>query len=385
MYTITSLNKISPKGTSLFTDQYTMGDDANKAEAILVRSQDMQEMTFSPNLLAIARAGAGVNNIPVDKCAGLGIVVFNTPGANANAVKEIALAGLLLSSRDIVNGVTWAKSLTEDIAQTVEKGKSKFSGSEIKGKTLGVIGLGAIGVMVANAASALGMKVIGYDPFISVKAALDLSRKINLSETLDILLSTSDYITIHIPYMSETKNFISEAQLSLMKDGVCLLNFSRDAIVNEQDLIKALDSGKVHRYVTDFPNGHVTAHGKVISIPHLGASTEESEENCAVMAVEELMDYLENGNITNSVNYPNCSMGVCRTAGRISVLHKNIPSMIGQITSLMAEKSINISDMTNRSKGEYQYTLIDVDSPVSLQDLDALRAISGIISVRAVK
>ncbi len=385
MYTITALNKIASKGTSLFTDQYALSDDVNKAEAILVRSQDMTQMDFSPGLLAIARAGAGVNNIPVDKCSGLGIVVFNTPGANANAVKEIALAGLLLASRDIVSGVAWAKSLTEDIPQAVEKGKSSFSGSEIKGKTLGVIGLGAIGVMVANSASSLGMKVIGYDPFISVKAALELSRKINLSETLDILLSTSDYITIHIPYMAETKNFISQAQLSLMKDGVCLLNFSRDAIINEQDLIKALDSGKVHRYVTDFPNAHVTGHGKVICIPHLGASTEESEENCAIMAVEELMDYLENGNITNSVNYPNCSMGICRSAGRIAVLHKNIPSMIGQITSLMAEKSINISDMTNRSKAEYQYTLIDVDSHINPKDLSALRNVSGIISVRTIK
>ncbi len=385
MYTITALNKIAVIGTSLFSDQYVMSDDASQADAILVRSQDMQEMALSSKLLAIGRAGAGVNNIPVEKCSGLGIVVFNTPGANANAVKEIALAGLLLSSRDIVSGVTWAKSLTEDIPKTVESGKSKFSGSEIKGKTLGVIGLGAIGVMVANAASALGMKVIGYDPFISVKAALDLSRKINLSETLDILLASSDYITLHIPYMKETKNFISEAQISLMKDGVCLLNFSRDAIVNEQDLIKALDSGKVHRYVTDFPNDQITGHGKVISIPHLGASTEESEENCAVMAVEELIDYLENGNITNSVNYPNCSMGVCRTAGRISVLHKNIPSMIGQITSIMADKSINIGDMTNRSKGEFQYTLLDVDSKVSAKDLDALRSIDGIITVRVIK
>ncbi len=385
MFTITALNKISPVGLDLLTEQYSLSEDADAANGILVRSQDMQQMEFSKNLLAIARAGAGVNNIPVEKCSGLGIVVFNTPGANANAVKEIVLAGLFLSSRDIVSGVAWAKSLTDDIAKTVEKGKGKFAGNEVKGKTLGVIGLGAIGVMVANSASALGMKVIGYDPFVSVKSALELSNEINLCDSLDFLLPQCDYLSIHVPYMDETKNLIAENQFAIMRDGVRLLNFSRDAIINERELIKAIDSGKVHRYVTDFPNEHVASHQHVICIPHLGASTEESEENCAVMAVEELMDYLENGNIKNSVNYPNCSMGCCRTAGRIAVLHRNIPSMIGHITSLMAEKNINISDMTNRSKGEYQYTLIDVDSPADEQDLAALREVSGIIAVRIVK
>jgi D-3-phosphoglycerate dehydrogenase len=385
MFTITALNKISPKGTSLFTQGYSFSDDPASANGILLRSQDMHAMDLPKTLLAIARAGAGVNNIPIEKCSEQGIVVFNTPGANANAVKEIVLAGLLLSSRDIVSGVTWAKSLQEDIAKTVEKGKAQFAGNEIKGKTLGVIGLGAIGVMVANAASSLGMKVLGYDPFVSVKAALELSNKINLSDNLENLLPHCDYITIHIPYMDVTKNLISEKQFALMRDGVRLLNFSRDAIINEKELIKAIDGGKVHRYVTDFPNEHVASHDNVICIPHLGASTEESEENCAIMAVEELMDYLENGNITNSVNYPDCSMGACHTAGRIAVFHKNIPSMIGHITSLMAEKNINISDMTNRSKGEYQYTLIDVDSHVSQEDLVALREVNGIIAVRIVQ
>lgn len=385
MYTVTALNKISPKGLALMSDAYRFSDDPAEASGILVRSQDMLQMELSDNLLAIARAGAGVNNIPIEKCSGRGIVVFNTPGANANAVKEIVLAGLLLSSRDIVSGIAWAKSLTQDIAKTVEKGKGQFAGNEIKGKTLGVIGLGAIGVMVANAASGLGMKVIGHDPFVSVKAALELSNKINLCESLDVLLPQCDYLTIHVPFVEATKNMIAAPRFELMRDGVRLLNFSRDAIINERDLISAIDSGKVHRYVTDFPNEHVASHKHVICIPHLGASTNESEENCAVMAVEELMDYLENGNITNSVNYPDCSMGVCRTAGRIAVLHRNIPAMIGHITSLMAEKNINISDMTNRSKGEYQYTLIDVDSHVEQQDLDALRTIAGIIAVRIVK
>jgi len=385
MFAITALNKIAQKGLDLFDSDFSFTDDAGEAQGILVRSHDMLNMELSEKLLAIARAGAGVNNIPVDVCSARGIVVFNTPGANANAVKELVLAGLFLSSRDIVSGITWAKSLTEDIAKNVEKGKSKFAGNEIKGKTLGVIGLGAIGVMVANAASALGMKVAGYDPFLSVKAALELTNKINLYDKLEGILPQCDYITIHVPYMEGTKNMIGETQFSQMRDGVRLLNFSRDAIINERDLISAIDSGKVHRYVTDFPNEHVASHHHVICIPHLGASTEESEENCAVMAAEQLVDYLKNGNITNSVNYPDCSMGKCHTAGRIAVLHRNIPSMIGRITSLMADKDINISDMTNRSKGEYQYTLVDVDSHVEKQDLEALRTINGIIAVRIVK
>jgi D-3-phosphoglycerate dehydrogenase len=345
----------------------------------------MSDMQFSNELYAIARAGAGTNNIPVQECSKKGIVVFNTPGANANAVKELVLAGLFLSSRDIVSGVNWAKSIPLDVEKTVEKGKSKFSGNEIWGKTLGVIGLGAIGVLVANAAADLHMKVIGYDPYLSVNAALDLSNKITLSENLSEMLVQCDYIAIHVPFSDSTKELINDEMLSIVKEGVNILNFSRDKIVDEEALIKALDSGKVHRYVTDFPNERVKDLDNVICIPHLGASTSESEENCAVMAVEELMDYLENGNIFNSVNFPNCSMGVCQTAGRVAVLHKNIPKMIGMITNLMAEMNINISDMTNRSKGEYQYTLIDVDSHISSNDLETLKGASGIISARIIK
>jgi D-3-phosphoglycerate dehydrogenase len=385
MFKIASINKISSKGMNLFGSKYEFTQDADQANGILVRSQEMSDMQFSNELYAIARAGAGTNNIPVQECSKKGIVVFNTPGANANAVKELVLAGLFLSSRDIVSGVNWAKSIPLDVEKTVEKGKSKFSGNEIWGKTLGVIGLGAIGVLVANAAADLHMKVIGYDPYLSVNAALDLSNKITLSENLSEMLVQCDYIAIHVPFSDSTKELINDEMLSIVKEGVNILNFSRDKIVDEEALIKALDSGKVHRYVTDFPNERVKDLDNVICIPHLGASTSESEENCAVMAVEELMDYLENGNIFNSVNFPNCSMGVCQTAGRVAVLHKNIPKMIGMITNLMAEMNINISDMTNRSKGEYQYTLIDVDSHISSNDLETLKGASGIISARIIK
>ncbi len=385
MFKIASINKISSKGMNLFGSKYEFTLDADQANGILVRSQEMSDMQFSNELYAIARAGAGTNNIPVQECSKKGIVVFNTPGANANAVKELVLAGLFLSSRDIVSGVNWAKSIPLDVEKTVEKGKSKFSGNEIWGKTLGVIGLGAIGVLVANAAADLHMKVIGYDPYLSVNAALDLSNKITLSENLSEMLVQCDYIAIHVPFSDSTKELINDEMLSIVKEGVNILNFSRDKIVDEEALIKALDSGKVHRYVTDFPNERVKDLDNVICIPHLGASTSESEENCAVMAVEELMDYLENGNIFNSVNFPNCSMGVCQTAGRVAVLHKNIPKMIGMITNLMAEMNINISDMTNRSKGEYQYTLIDVDSHISSNDLETLKGASGIISARIIK
>ena len=385
MYKIAALNKISSKGMNLFGSKYEFTQDMDQANGILVRSQEMSEMEFSKNLYAIARAGAGTNNIPVEACSKRGVVVFNTPGANANAVKELVLAGLFLSSRDIVSGVNWVRTIPDDVEKTVEKGKAKFSGNEIWGKTLGVIGLGAIGVLVSNAASDLHMKVFGYDPYLSVNAALDLSNKITLCDDLAAMLAECDYIAIHVPYSDDTKQLISESLLSILKPGVVILNFSRDKIVDEEALIKALESGKVHRYVTDFPNDKVKNLENVICIPHLGASTSESEENCAVMAVEELMDYLENGNIFNSVNFPNCSMGVCGTAGRIAVLHRNIPKMIGQITNLLAEMNINISDMTNRSKGEFQYTLIDVDSHIGSDDLETLKGAFGIISVRIVK
>lgn len=387
MYKIATLNNISPKGLICFNDKFNIVDETNEADGILVRSANMHDMEFSENLKAIARAGAGVNNIPVEQCSEAGIVVFNTPGANANAVKELVLAGLFLSSRKIARAIEWANSLKgqEDIDKLVEKGKSQFTGSEIKGKTLAVIGLGAIGVMVANSASALGMKVIGFDPFISVRSALDLSRKIQLADKIEDVLSQAHYVTLHVPMMDATKKMINKEKLGLMREGVKILNFSRGGIVDDDALIEAINLGIVDRYVTDFPNNKLVGVENVVAIPHLGASTPESEENCAVMAVEEISDYLENGNITNSVNFPDCSLGVIITAGRIAVLHQNIPSMIGKITNMMGELNINIADMNNRSKGKYAYTLIDVDTKVTNSDMDKLRSVEGIINVRIIK
>ena len=388
MFKIATLNNISAKGLICFNDIYHITDDINEADGILVRSFNMHNMEFSKNLKAIARAGAGVNNIPIEKCTEKGIVVFNTPGANANAVKEIVLAGLLLSSRKIARGLQWTSSLKgkgNEVPQLVEKGKKQFAGSEIKDKTLAVIGLGAIGVMVANAASALGMKVIGYDPFISVKSALELSRKIQLTDNLDDLLNQAHYITLHVPVIDETKNMINKDKFSKMREGVKLLNFSRGEIVNDDALIEAINIGIVDRYVTDFPNDKLLGIESVLAVPHLGASTPESEENCAIMAVEEISDYLENGNITNSVNFPDCTLGVCNTAGRIGVLHKNVPAKISQITNTMGELNINISDMNNRSKGSDSYTLVDVDTKVTDSQMDKLRNVVGIISVRVIK
>lgn len=386
MFKIATLNNISPKGLIRFDDKYTMVEDVNDASGILVRSYDMHSMEFSPNLKAIARAGAGVNNIPIAKCAQKGIVVFNTPGANANAVKELVIAGLLISARNIHSGIEWTKTLGDTkVAEAVEKGKKQFAGNEIKGKTLCVIGLGAIGVMVANTAIDLGMHVIGYDPFISVKSALELSRKIELSSNLDAVLPLANYVTVHIPMMNETKGMLNRQKFSLMREGVKVLNFSRGEIVNDDDLLEAIDLGIVSYYVTDFPNDKLLGNDKVICTPHLGASTEESEENCAMMAVDQIADYLENGNITNSVNYPDCSLGPCVSAGRIAVLHKNIPTMIGKVTNLMADLNINISDMNNRSKGEYAYTLIDVDGKVKESDLQKIRGFEGIISIRMIR
>ena len=388
MFKIATLNNISAKGLICFNDIYHITDDINEADGILVRSFNMHNMEFSKNLKAIARAGAGVNNIPIEKCTEKGIVVFNTPGANANAVKEIVLAGLLLSSRKIARGLQWTSSLKgkgNEVPQLVEKGKKQFAGSEIKDKTLAVIGLGAIGVMVANAASALGMKVIGYDPFISVKSALELSRKIQLTDNLDDLLNQAHYITLHVPVIDETKNMINKDKFSKMREGVKLLNFSRGEIVNDDALIEAINIGIVDRYVTDFPNDKLLGIESVLAVPHLGASTPESEENCAIMAVEEISDYLENGNITNSVNFPDCTLGVCNTAGRIGVLHKNVPAKISQITNTMGELNINISDMNNRSKGSDSYTLVDVDTKVTDSQMDKLRNVEGIISVRVIK
>ena len=381
------LNPISKYGIELLTDAYEMTDDAAQAEGILVRSASMHEMELPDGLLAVARAGAGVNNIPLDVCAEKGIVVFNTPGANANGVKELVIAALLLGSRDIVDGVVWCRENAADpnIAKTVEKSKKAFAGHEIKGKKLGVIGLGAIGAEVANAAAALGMDVYGYDPFISVNGAWMLSRDVKHIMSVDTIYQECDYITVHVPLMDSTKKMINKDTIASMKDGVVVLNFSRDLLVDDDAMAEALESGKVHRYITDFPNPKSVNMKNVIAIPHLGASTEESEDNCAVMAVKEMMDYLENGNIRNSVNYPACDMGVCRTASRIAVMHKNIPNMIGQITGALAEQDVNISDMTNKSRDQYAYTLLDLESRPKEATIEKLKGIKGVLRVRTVK
>lgn len=381
------LNPISKYGIELLTDAYEMTDDAAQAEGILVRSASMHEMELPEGLLAVARAGAGVNNIPLDVCAEKGIVVFNTPGANANGVKELVIAALLLGSRDIVDGVAWCRENAADpnIAKTVEKSKKAFAGHEIKGKKLGVIGLGAIGAEVANAAAALGMDVYGYDPFISVNGAWMLSRDVKHIMSVDTIYQECDYITVHVPLMGSTKKMINKDTIASMKDGVVVLNFSRDLLVDDDAMAEALESGKVHRYITDFPNPKSVNMKNVIAIPHLGASTEESEDNCAVMAVKEMMDYLENGNIRNSVNYPACDMGVCRTASRIAVMHKNIPNMIGQITGALAEQDVNISDMTNKSRDQYAYTLLDLESRPKEATIEKLKGIKGVLRVRTVK
>lgn len=384
MYKIATLNKISKRGLERLSDRYQIIEDLTQVNGVLVRSQDMHSLELPENLLAIARAGAGVNNIPVEQCSEKGIVVFNTPGANANAVKELVLTGILMSARNLSSAIAWTKTLTENVPKIVEKNKSKFAGHEIKGKTLGVIGLGAIGVMVANAATDLGMEVIGYDPYLSVQSAHELSNKVQLFEALDLLLPKCDYITIHVPYMENTKDLINEERFEIMKKHVCILNFSRSQIVDEDGMIAALEAGKVRQYVTDFPTEKFVCHDDALCIPHLGASTAESEENCAKMAVDQLMDYLENGNITNSVNFPNCSLGVCTSMARIAVLNKNIPAMLGKITSILAERNINISDLLNRSKGDLAYTLIDIDSEVDEEELKEALNFKGIIAVRVI-
>ena len=387
MRTIHCINNISKCGTDLFTAEYTMTDTMDKAEGVLVRSGSMHDMDMPGSLLAIARAGAGVNNIPLESCAEKGIVVFNTPGANANGVKELVLAGLFLASRDVVGGIQWCQGIKDDpnIAKTVEKGKKDFAGCEIKGKKLGVIGLGAIGAEVANAAAALGMEVYGYDPFISVNAAWMLSRDVKHITSADSIYEECDYITLHVPLMDATKEMINDETIAKMKDGVVVLNFARDLLVKDDAMAAALESGKVSRYVTDFPNPKSVNMKGAIAIPHLGASTEESEDNCAKMAVKELMDYLENGNIRNSVNFPACDMGVCRMASRVAVFHKNIPNMIGQVTGTLAAAGVNISDMTNKSKDKFAYTLLDLENTVDDAVIEKLSSIDGVCRVRVVK
>lgn len=386
MRKIHCLNPVSACGTDLLSKQYEMTDNVTEAEGILVRSASMHEMEFSDRLEAVARAGAGVNNIPLDDCAQKGIVVFNTPGANANGVKELVIAGLLLGSRDIIGGIQWTQANKEDpnIAKAVEKAKSAFSGHEIKGKKLGVIGLGAIGVEVANAAAVLGMEVYGYDPYISVNGAWMLSRKVNHIMSVETIYEACDYITVHVPLLDDTKCMINKDSMAGMKDGVVILNFARDLLVNDDDMAEALQSGKVKKYITDFPNARTAQMEGCIAIPHLGASTEESEDNCAKMAVKQMMDYLENGNILNSVNFPNCDMGVCKMASRLAVMHLNVPNMIGQFTGLLAARGINISDMTNKSRDKYAYTLLDLETRPDTETLEKLNAIEGILRVRVV-
>jgi hypothetical protein len=387
MRKIHCLNAIANVGTDIFDENYKLTDNIEEADAIMVRSAAMGDMEFSENLLAIARAGAGVNNIPLERCADAGIVVFNTPGANANGVKELVICGMLLAARDVVGGIEWTRSIkdSDTIAKDVEKGKKNFAGGEIKGKKLGVIGLGAIGAEVANAAASLGLEVLGYDPFISVNAAWRLSRKIKHITDINEIFRECDYITLHVPLTDDNKGMIGKNSIPQMKDGVVILNFARDLLVDDDEMEKALESGKVARYVTDFPNTKSAKMEKAIVIPHLGASTQESEDNCAVMAANELVDYLENGNIKNSVNFPSCDMGVCQVEGRVALLHQNIPNMIGQITSAFAKNGYNISDLTNKSKGSKAYTLIDIESKASDSLINELNAIEGILKVRVIK
>lgn len=387
MKKIHCLNPIASCGTDLFPADYELTDTLAEADGVLVRSASMHEMELPEGLLAIGRAGAGVNNIPLEACAEKGIVVFNTPGANANGVKELVIAGLLMASRDIPGGLSWCKENAEDanITKDTEKSKKAFAGWEIRGKKLGVIGLGAIGAEVANAATHLGMEVYGYDPFISVNAAWRLSRNVKHITNADVIFQECDYITIHVPLTDSTKGMINKEKLDMMKDGVVVLNFARDTLVNDDDMAAALESGKVHRYVSDFPNPKVAHMHNVILLPHLGASTKESEDNCAVMAVEELTDYIENGNIKNSVNYPACDMGECHAACRVAVLHKNIPNMIGQITGILAGQGVNISDMTNKSRDKYAYTLLDLEHRPEDATVEKLSGIDGVLRVRVVK
>nr|WP_296005964.1 phosphoglycerate dehydrogenase [uncultured Blautia sp.] len=387
MYRYHCLNPISEVGLDRFPGKYENTEKLEEADAVLVRSADMHEMELPEKTAAVARAGAGVNNIPIEALGKKGVVVFNTPGANANGVKEMVIAGMLLASRDIVGGIEWLEQqeATEDIAKKAEKKKKQFAGCEISGKKLGIIGLGAIGVRVANAAVHLGMEVYGYDPFISVDAAWSLSRSIHHINDISQIYRDCDYITIHVPLMDSTKKMIGSDEIAQMKDGVVLLNFARDLLVDEEALAVALEEGKVKKYVTDFANPIVAKAPNTLVTPHLGASTEESEDNCAVMAVKQVMDYLENGNIKNSVNYPNCDAGTCVDEGRLTINHKNIPNMISQFTKVLGDAGVNISNMTNKSKGDLAYTILDVATPISKDVAKSLKEINGVYKVRIVK
>jgi len=387
MFRIQTLNKISPLGLELFPkDKYEITNDISNPDAILVRSADMNDLEIPSSVLAIARAGAGYNNIPVTRCSESGIVVFNTPGANANAVKELALAALLLSSRDIVGGINWVSSVAgkSDVPELVEKEKSKFTGPELKGKTLGIIGLGAIGVMVANDAVSLGMNVIGYDPYISVEAAWNLSREVLRADTLESLLAKSDYITLHVPQSETTKGLLDADKLRIMKKEASVVNLSRASIVKDKDIIEALNAGKLRAYVTDFPNAELLTCKKVIPIPHLGASTPEAEDNCAIMAVMQIMDYLEDGTIRNSVNFPRCRLD-SRGPYRLLAANRNIPNMVGQITTILAGANVNITDLINHHRDEFAYNIIDTEQQIPEPVLEQIRKVNGIIRVRAIE
>ena len=387
MYNIHYLNPISPKGTALWTEDYEKCEKMEDAQAVMVRSAAMHDLDLPGNLMAVARAGAGVNNIPLNKCAEQGIVVFNTPGANARSVMELALCGMFLASRDIVGGINWVQSIKDQpsVGKLVEKGKSKFAGHEIYGKSLGIIGLGAIGGPLANRARKLGMDVYGCDPHISVEAAWHLDRHVQRVKTREEIYENCDVITLHVPLLDSTKHMIDADAISKMKDGVIILNFARDQLVDDDAMAEALASGKVSRYVTDFPNEKTANMPGCIAIPHLGASTAESEDNCAKMAVRQVMDYLENGNIVNSVNFPSCDMGICTKAGRVVILHRNIPNSLSQFTSAVARENVNISDLLNRSKGEYAVTMLDLDEPASPAVVEDLKKIEGVLRVRVIK
>ena len=387
MFQIHYLNKISQQGTALWTEDFALTDDMEKADGIVLRSANMHDMVLPENLLAVARAGAGVNNIPLTSCADKGIVVFNTPGANARSVMELTLCGMLLGSRDIIGGVNWVQSIKDDpdIAKKVEKGKSRFAGHEIAGKKLGIIGLGNIGGPLANRARKLGMEVYGCDPHISVEAAWNLDGHVQRVKTPEEIYALCDIITVHVPLLKETEKMINASALAKMKDGVIILNFARDLLVDDDAMADALSSGKVARYVTDFPNPKTANMPGCIAIPHLGASTEESEDNCARMAVREMMDYLENGNINNSVNYPNCDMGVCQSEGRITILHHNIPGSLGRFTAAIASENVNIAGLMNKSRGEYAYTMLDLDHHPSAEAVEHLKGIEGVVRVRVIR
>ena len=387
MFQYHCLNPIAGIGLDLFSTDYKKVDELQEADAVLVRSAGMHDLELPESLVAVARAGAGVNNIPLDKCADKGVVVFNTPGANSNAVKEMVFTGMLLASRDIIGGIDWVKSSADDadIAKATEKAKKAYAGTELAGKKLGVIGLGAIGVKVANAATHMGMEVYGYDPYISVNAAWNLSRSVKHINNVENIYKECDFITVHVPLLDSTREMFNKDAIEMMKKNVVILNFARDVLVDEKAVLDGLASGKIKKYVSDFPNPTTAGQEGVILTPHLGASTEEAEDNCAVMAVKEIRDYMENGNITHSVNYPDCHMGVCQTAGRVAILHKNSKGMIGQYSTVLGDADINVSDMTNKSRGDYAYALLDLDTPITEEVVTKLNAIEDVLRVRVIK